>query len=100
VGQHRWGGLEKEIQNIPIPDCWRRAGIGPFLKLKVVNPDYERALGQDHFESAMWASIKELQSKGRYGICFLFDEGDYFVNKGWANDALSYFEPSKTQVMP
>lgn len=70
------------------------AGMG-FLKLKVVNPDHERKLNKDNFEVALWEAIRELQSKNRYGVCFLFDEGDYFVSKPWANDALSYFRALK-----
>jgi|SRR5579859_5706466 len=76
------------------------AGLGPFLKVKVINPDYERKLGKDHFESALWEAINELRSKGRYGISFLFDEGDYLVSKAWANSALSYFRALKDSSDP
>jgi len=67
------------------------AALGPFLKLKIINPDHDRRIPKDHFENALQKVIRDLQAKDRSGICFLFDGGDYFVAKPWADDAFSYF---------
>jgi hypothetical protein len=76
------------------------AQLGPFLKLKVENPDSSRRLNKEVFERALWMAIEDLRERNRHGVCFLLDEGDYFVSKAWADEAFSYLRALKDASDP
>ena len=65
------------------------------VKVKITNPDHERKLIHDDFRLALLKSIEEIRKLDFEGICFLFDEAEFIVRKGWANDAWSYFRGLK-----
>jgi len=66
-----------------------------FLKLKVANPERDRALEHTDFRTALLDTIKELSGEGFSGVCFLLDEAEFIVRHDWANDACSYFRGLK-----
>jgi hypothetical protein len=90
-----WTGLRRTYAEFLAQVAGAEATVG-FLKLKVINPAYERRLNHEQFRHALTESIKELREKHDFeGVCYALDEAEFVVRKPWANDAWSYIRGLK-----
>ncbi|MBO3458942.1 ATP-binding protein [Aetokthonos hydrillicola Thurmond2011] len=65
------------------------------IKLNINNPDYERRLDNDSFQSAFLKTLDELRNLKFEGVCFLIDGAEFIVRQNWASDAWSYLRGLK-----
>jgi hypothetical protein len=65
------------------------------IKLNVDNPDSERRLIHEDFQTALINIIERFQKHHYQGVCFLLDGAEFVVRQPWANDAWGYFRGLK-----